>query len=43
MARGFSGEMRTYSDYQMRRADWLALAAALLLGVAALAAQRVVP
>jgi cobalt/nickel transport system permease protein len=43
MARGFGGEMRTYSDYHMQAGDWLALAGAVLLAVAALAAQRVLP
>ena len=43
MARGFGGEMRTYSDYHMQAADWLALAGAVLLALAALAVQRVLP
>ena len=28
LARGFSGEMRTYSTYRMRARDWLALGTA---------------
>ena len=43
MARGFSGEMRAWSDYRMTTSDWLALGGALLLAGAALAAQRLLP
>jgi len=43
MARGFTGEMRTYSDYQVTAADWLAVAGTLGLSVAALVAQRMLP
>ena len=43
MARGFSGEMRAWSDYRMTVPDWLALGGALLLAGAALAAQRLLP
>ncbi len=31
VARGFTGRIRTYTSYRMRRADWLALSGACLL------------
>ena len=43
LARGFGGEMRAYSAYRMRTADWLALAGALLLSMAALGLDRLRP
>lgn len=43
MARGFSGEMRTYSAYRMTHADWLALGGALGVAATALVAQRMLP
>jgi cobalt/nickel transport system permease protein len=43
MARGFTGEMRTWSDYRMTAPDWLALGGAVLLAVSALGMQRLLP
>ncbi len=43
LARGFGGEMRAYSAYRMRPADWLALVGALLLSLAALGLDRLRP
>jgi cobalt/nickel transport system permease protein len=43
LARGFGGEIRTYSAYRMRPADWLGLAVTGALGVAVALAGRVVP
>ncbi len=34
LARGFGGEVRTYSDYRMRPLDWLGLAAVGVVGAA---------
>jgi cobalt/nickel transport system permease protein len=42
LARGFTGEVRVYSTYRMRAADWLALGATGVVGVAAVLASRVV-
>jgi cobalt/nickel transport system permease protein len=33
LARGFTGEIRTYTTFRMRKADWFALAATLLIAV----------
>ena len=41
MARGFNGSIRSYQDYRMRSADWLALAGSVLVAALALAAGRV--
>ena len=41
LARGFTGEVRVYSTYRMRAADWLALGATGVVGVAAVLASRV--
>jgi cobalt/nickel transport system permease protein len=41
LARGFTGEVRVYSTYRMRAADWLALGATGAFGVAAVLASRV--
>lgn len=43
MARGFTGEIRTYSAYRMRPADWAALGASLAVAVAATVGGRFVP
>jgi cobalt/nickel transport system permease protein len=43
MARGFTGEMRSWSDYRMTAPDWLALGGAVLLAVSALGVQRLLP
>jgi cobalt/nickel transport system permease protein len=43
VARGFSGSIRTFSDYRMRRADWGALAGAVAVAVVAVALQRSLP
>jgi cobalt/nickel transport system permease protein len=42
LARGFSGEIRTYSRFRMRAQDWLALAGALAVAAATLPAGRVI-
>jgi cobalt/nickel transport system permease protein len=36
LARGFGGQVRSYSSYQMKGGDWVALCAALLVAAAAL-------
>lgn len=43
MARGFTGEARTYATYRMRGRDWVALAATLALSAAAVAAGPFLP
>jgi len=35
LARGFTGELRVYSDFRMRPADWAGLAGALAVSLAA--------
>jgi cobalt/nickel transport system permease protein len=40
LARGFTGEVRSYSTYRMRSADWLALAGTGALGIAAVLLSR---
>jgi cobalt/nickel transport system permease protein len=40
LARGFTGEVRTYSTYRVGLADWLAMAAALALAVSATLASQ---
>jgi len=40
LARGFTGEIRTYSTFRMRASDWLALTATLLLAAATLPLGR---
>jgi cobalt/nickel transport system permease protein len=42
LARGFGGEIRAYSAYRMRPADWMGLAGTGALGVAVALAGRVV-
>jgi cobalt/nickel transport system permease protein len=42
LARGFTGEVRVYSTYRMRAADWLALGATAAFGVVAVLVSRVV-
>jgi cobalt/nickel transport system permease protein len=42
LARGFGGQVRSYSVYRMSMDDWTALAGALLLAGAAVAAPYVV-
>ncbi len=42
LARGFGGEMRSYSAFAMRPADWLALGGTVVLAVAILGLGRVV-
>jgi energy-coupling factor transporter transmembrane protein EcfT len=39
LARGFTGEVRVYSTYRMRAADWLALGATGVVGAAAVLAS----
>jgi cobalt/nickel transport system permease protein len=41
LARGFTGEIRTYSRYRMRLGDWLALSATLVVAAATLPMGRV--
>ncbi len=43
LARGFTGEMRSYSEYRMRGLDWLSLGGAAVLAVAAVLAGRWMP
>ena len=43
MARGFTGEMRTWSDYRMAPDDWLALGGTLVLALAAVVVARMLP
>jgi cobalt/nickel transport system permease protein len=40
LARGFTGEIRTYSTYRMRGADWTALALTLALALVSLPLGR---
>lgn len=40
LARGFTGQVRSYSNYRMRTADWAALLASVLVACAALVAGR---
>jgi cobalt/nickel transport system permease protein len=42
LSRGFTGEVRAYSTYRMRPADWLALGATAAVCVTAVLASRVV-
>jgi cobalt/nickel transport system permease protein len=42
LARGFTGEARTYATYRMRPADWLGLAFVSAVAVAAILASRIV-
>jgi cobalt/nickel transport system permease protein len=42
LARGFTGEIRTYSTYRMRASDWVALAATLLVAAISLPMGRFV-
>ncbi|MFN8630608.1 MAG: cobalt ECF transporter T component CbiQ [Chloroflexota bacterium] len=43
VARGFSGSIRTFSDYRMRRADWAALAGSVFVAVVAALLSRSLP
>jgi cobalt/nickel transport system permease protein len=43
LARGFTGEARTYSTYRMHSADWLGLASVAAVAVAAVVVGRIVP
>jgi len=40
LARGFTGQIRTYSSYRMQTADWLALLATCVLAAATLPVGR---
>jgi cobalt/nickel transport system permease protein len=42
-ARGFTGTIRSLHAYRMRPADWAALGAALLVAIAAVALERILP
>jgi len=39
-ARGFTGEIRSYSDYHMTATDWIALVATIGVAVASVVAGR---
>ncbi len=41
LARGFSGQIRTYSAYRMTARDWLWLVGAVAIGVGAFTAERI--
>jgi cobalt/nickel transport system permease protein len=43
LARGFGGEIRSYSDYRMTAPDWISLAAVGVLGTAVALAGRIAP
>jgi cobalt/nickel transport system permease protein len=42
LARGFTGQIRTYTTYRMIPRDWLALGSAIAIALAALAIERIV-
>jgi cobalt/nickel transport system permease protein len=42
LARGFAGEIRTYSAYRMTGRDWAALIGAIAIALAAFAAERLI-
>ncbi len=42
LARGFTGQVRTYSAYRMTGRDWLALVGTIVLSVAAFTLERIV-
>jgi cobalt/nickel transport system permease protein len=42
LARGFTGEIRTYAGYRMRRADWLALIGSVAVAAIAVVAERII-
>jgi cobalt/nickel transport system permease protein len=43
LARGFGGEIRSYSEYRMAAADWISLAAVGVLGTAVALSGRILP
>jgi energy-coupling factor transporter transmembrane protein EcfT len=43
LARGFTGEVRVYSTYRMRVADWLSLGGAVAVSVTVVLAARALP
>jgi cobalt/nickel transport system permease protein len=43
LARGFSGEVRTFATYRMRALDWLALAGVCAVAACAILAERAFP
>ena len=43
LARGFGGEIRSYSEYRMAAADWISLAAVGVLGTAVALSGRIFP
>jgi energy-coupling factor transporter transmembrane protein EcfT len=43
LARGFGGEVRTFTTYRARPADWAALAGVACIAVAAILAGRILP
>jgi cobalt/nickel transport system permease protein len=43
LARGFTGELHTYTDFRFRARDWLLLSGALLLSAAALGVPHLLP
>jgi cobalt/nickel transport system permease protein len=42
LARGFTGQVRSYNTYQMKGRDWLVLGAAVLIGIAILVLGKVI-
>jgi cobalt/nickel transport system permease protein len=43
LARGFGGEIRTFTTYRVRSSDWIALAGVAAVAVAAVFAGRTLP
>jgi cobalt/nickel transport system permease protein len=43
LARGFSGEVRTFTTYRVRLADWAMLAGTGVVAAAAILAGKVLP
>jgi cobalt/nickel transport system permease protein len=43
LARGFGGEIRTFTTYRVHAADWIALAGVAVIAVAAVLAGRILP
>ena len=43
LARGFGGEIRTFTTYRVEASDWTALVGAAVVAVAAVLAGRILP